>query len=399
MNISYFFCGNAIVSVPLDKAAELLNLCMYYGINYTDFKACDDSVRLRFRLSSLKKLLPEAEARGICAQVISSSGIPVILSRYKHRYGIIVGFILAVALVFASQKIVWHIDVVGNERITSSEICAMLKDQGFGVGTYIPSVNTDRIENKILIDSDTVSWIAINISGTSATVEIREQDGPVEELVSLRPANLVASKSGLIEEVRIYRGLATVAKGSYVEAGDLLVSGLFDSERVGFRFTRAAGSVLARTTTEYFIEIPYEYTKKEYTGAEYYEKYLNFFDFSIKISKNSGNDEGFYDKIDIVENCCLPDGTQTPLSLRKVKYIEYENVKAYRSESEAESLAYFELSRTLADIADDSIIIRKQITPIIKDESFALQCTVVAIENIARISEFDVDTGIVDGKE
>ena len=102
MNISYFFCGSAIVGVPLDKAAELLNLCMYYGITYTDFKVCDDIVRLRFRLSSLKKLLPEAETRGICAQVISCSGIPVILSRYKHRYGIIVGFILAVALVFAS---------------------------------------------------------------------------------------------------------------------------------------------------------------------------------------------------------------------------------------------------------------------------------------------------------
>ena len=395
MNISYFLCGYALVSVDLCDAAEFMNLCMLKNIPYADFKVCGDRLCVKLRLAALKKLLAEAEKSDLKILVEKRGGVPIFFSKYKNRYGVFFGVLASLALIFLSQNIVWNVDVIGNENITACEVSAKLRDYGFGVGSYIPAVNTDKIENKMLIDYDAISWISINIKGTVATVEIREYREPYEE-VSVRPANLVAAKSGLVEEVRIYKGNVLVSKGKYVEKGDLLVSGLYDSERVGFRFTRASGSVFAKTTTEYYVEIPYEYTKKEYTGEEYYEKYLNFFDFLIKISKNSRNDIVFYDKIDTVDSYCLPDGVQTPISVRTVRYIEYEEVNAYRTEEEAETLAYFELSRQLAEIADEAIIIRKQITPIVRDDSFALICRIVAIEDIALVSEFDVDMDIVE---
>ena len=235
-----------------------------------------------------------------------------------------------------------------------------------------------------------ISWMSINIIGTVAEVQIREyRDGSGGEDVTA-PANLVARKSGVVEEVRLLRGNLVVAEGRYVEKGQLLVSGLYDSLQEGIRYTRASGQVFAKTMEEFYVEIPYEYEKKCYTGVEYYDKYLNFFDYSINILKNSGKEGVFYDKIDIVENYMLWDGNETPFGTTTVKYLEYETVEVTRTQEEAEELAYFELSEKLAAAAEGGTLIKKTVVPIQLKDSFALLCSVIIIEDIAEVREFEV---------
>ena len=182
-----------------------------------------------------------------------------------------------------------------------------------------------------------------------------------------------------------------VGAGKYVNKGDLLVSGLFDSVQEGFRFTRASGEVFARTVEEFIIEIPYEYEGKEYTGVEYCDKYLIFFDYSMNILKNSGKDDALYDKINIVENCSLFGMIKTPLKIRKERYLEYSTVWKTRSPESAELLAYFELESKLSSLSSSATLIKKSITPYQREDRFILHCTIVLIENIAQTKEFDVD--------
>lgn len=393
MNIAYFLLGSVKISADYENATALLNLCMYLSIPYTEFRTAPDRVTMRLRLFAFRKLKREATARGIEYKIEKKDGIPVMLARYKYRFGIFVGALLSVVMVITAQSFVWNIEVTGNEKLTSAEVKEILKQHGFGVGSYIRNVDTDVIENQILLDSDTVSWIAINISGTTANIELREREAPKSESVSLKPANLIARKSGIVEEVRIYRGNCVVGAGKFVRKGELLVSGLYDSVQVGFRYTRASGEVIARTVEEFYIEIPYEYDGKVYTGEEYCDKYLIFFDYSINIYKNSRKNGEFYDKISIVEDCVLPGGVKTPFALRSESYLEYENVTLHRTPKEAEELAYFELESRLADMAEGSTLIQKTVTPYIRDDRFMLHCVLVIIEDIAEVSEFDVVLG------
>ncbi len=400
MNTVNFFLGKVKIKADFENITALLNLCMYYKIPYSDFMTAEDGVSLSFTAPNYKKVKKEAFEREIKFEIAEKKGLPFIFERYKYRHGIVLGIILAIALVIVSQRFVWSVDVKGNESLTSAEILSLLKDEGFGIGSYIPTANTDRIENKMLIDTELISWMSINIIGTHAEVQIREYERQNNKLnESVLAANIVASKSGIIEDVRVYQGNVVVSAGTYVEKGDLLVSGLYDSERVGFRYTRASGEIMARTTSEFLIKIPYEYVTYEYTGEQYYDKYLNFFDYSINISKNSGKEGVFYDKIDMVEKCCLFDCIDTPFSLHTVKYSEYVEKTAYRTEAEAEELAYFELSKKLSEMADDSIILRKTIIPRAEEDGYSVFCTVVAIENIAETSEFEVDLNIIGDEE
>ena len=391
MNPGYFFLGSVKIFTDYDNAAPLLNLCMYYCIPYTHFTTVSGGVELIFRYSAFKKFKSEADARGIAFTILKKRGLPALIDRYKLRIGAFAGILIAIFLVVASQSVIWDIDVVGNESITTSQIRELLREEGFFVGCYIPSANTDKIETRIMLKSDLISWMSINIKGTVAEVQVRENVKAEDDDSAKKPANLVASKDGIIEEVRIFRGTVTVSPGQPVGKGTLLVSGFYEGERVGVMYTRASGQVFARTTSEYYIEIPFEYEGKCYTGEEYYDNYLIFFDYLINISKNSGKDGALYDKIDIVENFCLPGGVETPFGIKTVKYAAFETVTLTRTAEEAEELAYFELSRRLSEDATDGIIVSKTVTPIVKEDSFAILCKIEIIEDIAAVSEFEVD--------
>ncbi len=391
MNISYYLLGSVTIFADFDNITSILNLCMCKSIAYTDFYTGKDGVTLRFRLAEFKKIKREAEGHGISFTVLKRSGIPVILEKYKLRVGLFLGIIISAVLIFFANRFIWDIEVTGNEDLTSKDVKSYLSRYGISVGSYIPRTNTDKIENRILINSDRISWISINIIGTVAHVEIREREEPTAESVMTKPANLVAKKSGIIEEVRLFRGKAVVGAGRYVNKGELLVSGLFDSVQVGFRYTRAAGEVYARTVEEFYIEIPYEYEGKCYTGEEYSNKYLNFFDNSMNISKKCGNEGSLYDKIYIVENYSLFDNLLTPFSITTERYLEYETVSMMRTPEVAEELAYFALEERLSGMAEETVIIKKTVTPLARDDRFLLHCTLVLIENIAELSEFEVE--------
>ena len=391
MEILLFLLGGVTLRADFCCGTAILNVCMYYGIQYVKLKTLENGIEIKMRLSEFKRLKKLCEERDIGYEVVKEQGIPVILSRYRKRYGIALGVLLAIAGIIAAHQFVWSIEVEGNSSLTSAEVKALMAEHGFSAGSLISSANTDRIENAIMIDSSRISWMSINIIGTVAHVQIRENQAAPPKDTSTKPANLVAKKAGMVEEMRLFRGNAVVSAGRYVEKGQLLVSGLFDSQQLGFRYTRAAGMVMARTEEQFVIEIPYEYEQKVYTGQEYCEKYLNFFDFSINILKKGNKKGQFYDKIDIVEDCDLFGIIRTPFSKATVKYMEYETAMATRSEDEALTLAYRRLDELLGDVAEQRVVVKKTVSTVIGKDSVMLICTVVSIENIAEVAEFEVD--------
>ena len=113
----------------------------------------------------------------------------------------------------------------------------------------------------------------------------------------------------------------------------------------------------------------------------------------MNISKKGGNEGGFYDKIDIVEDYSILGVIDTPFSLKTERYLEYETVSVTRTPEEAEELAYFSLECRLAALAEDTVLIKKTVTPMARDDRFMLHCVIVLIENIAQTSEFEVELG------
>ena len=264
MNVALYLRGNCTLSIPSDSRTEAMNLCMQMGLQYANFCWCEDgSIRFSCYTSSAKRFLSVCKAKSITAEIIEYRGLPRLLKAMALRKGLIVGTFLSLTLIILSGLFVWDVQVSGNVTLTEGDVIEELRACGFGVGSYLTNLRVREIENRVLIASEHIGWISINIDGTVAHVQIIEQiaENAVgdENLTSMKPANLIAMCDGQIEYLELYRGNAVVTTGQAVKKGELLVSGLYDSLTGGIRFTRAAGRVMARTEHTIRVEIPFCY--------------------------------------------------------------------------------------------------------------------------------------------
>ena len=390
MKAVYFLQGYAILRFAREYAEQVLNLCMRYGVVYLDGGSDSEYLRLCLRTGHAKRLCVQAEHRGIAFEVEKKGGVPQLFRRLLARPGLIAGALCALCVIVASECFVFDIRVTGNQTLTSSEVKQLLQQEGFGLGTFIPGVDTDRLENRVMLNSDRIAWLSVNIRGNVANVELVEQRLP-NPIPALLPAHVVAARSGEVVAVEMYRGNVLVSAGQQVQKGEILIAGVYDSQTLGFRFTRASGKVLARTVHEFEVFVPYEYEKKVYTGEILEKKSIFFFSFPIKVFESTGNWGMVCDKIDIVDNFSLWAKVDLPLYVHTERYLPYQTERATHSSEAALLLAHREMNEKLAHLLQEGELLDKRIDTEIGDEGVTLRATVTCIVDIAAQQEFALD--------
>ena len=390
MNPSYHILGYAVVRVDRTHAERVLNLCMHGGIVYLDGGSDGEGLRLCLRTGYARRLCEMLAQADVPFSIEKRGGLPQVLRRLARRPGLVLGALCALALIVASECFVFDIRVSGNSTLTEREVKELLAAQGFAEGTFIPRLDTDQLENRVMLSTDKIGWLSVNIRGNVANVELVEQRLP-DPAPLRKPAHIVAAHSGEIVAVELYRGNVLVRAGQQVGKGEILIAGVYDSAATGFRFTRAFGKVLARTVHTFTVEIPYEYEKKVYTGEVFEKKSLNFFNFPIKLCESTGKCGTVYDTIYIVENCSPVAGAELPLEICTERYLPYRMQTAYRDPEAALVLAYRELSEQIADTLSDGELLEKRIYTEIGESGVVLRAEVICIADIAAVQEFEID--------
>ena len=308
--------------------------------------------------------------------------------------GIIAGLACALVCFFYSAGLVWDIRIDGATRVDEQRLLAVFNECGLKVGARLRDIDADVLENQILILSDDISWVSINLSNNVANVEIRELDyAPPSEYGDALYSNVVAVQNGVIVEFEDVSGQIVTEIGEAVCRDQLLISGIVGGEGLPTRLTNAHGRVLAEVEEVIEIKIPQKYIKKETKNNVKTEKSLFFFKNEIKFFSNSGNLPPFYDTINIVENFNTINGKKLPLGIKSVKYIEYESIELTRTKDEMRSLAYSELYRHIDLYYSDVEILSRSISFVEDDSQATLVCTLSCIKNIAQIKEIVVERG------
>ena len=389
MKSPLFLFGYRRFETDQAHAAALLNLCLQESLTLTGFETTEDgNIRFCVGLRAGRRLFRACRREGVPVRS-AVGGFPRFFLRFLRRKGLIAGLAFGIFLLILSQKFVWSVRITGNERMTAGEIRQTLAKEGLEVGGYLPRLNLGRIETQTLLDVPDLSWIAIYMDGTVANVQVTERAQAPEN--SSKPANLIAARDGQIEELELYRGNAVVKVGDPVLAGELLVSGVYDSQTLGYRFTRAAGRVLARTEREICIEIPLFYEEKVYEKSIRGKTVLQFFKFSFNFFKNSRKAP---DSCDIIEVTTGKDWLglhDLPVSLSQTVYRPYVLQTVSRTAEEALEQAYGELEDRLGALSPEIQLLEKRISTEIGEQSLLLKCKLVCVENIAVQEEFEIN--------
>lgn len=392
MKSSSFLFGYSIFSIPKNEIEKLINLCNAQGLGFGDIKIEDDSDFASFSVPLLqeRRLLREAKKCSLDTELIGRRGIPALIIRYRRRAGLLVGAILTAIIFSITSGLVWDIRIEGSDKVNKEKITASLAECGFSVGTKIDGLDTAKLENRMLIVCDEISWISVNIKGTVASVVVRGAEYPLHEEKEPLCSNVIASQGGKIVGFEDIRGDICVRVGDEVSKGQVLISGVAGDEGEPLRLMASKGRVLAEVEEEIKIEIPEKYQKKITKKVEIGEKYLIFFKNAIKIFSNSRNSTSTYDKIEVIENLYTKNGKKMPFAQKTVKYVEYEYITATRSDEEMQALAEQKLFRHINENLEGAEILSRSISAKNADGRYILTCKIKCIKNIAEQREVEI---------
>lgn len=324
------------VAVPEESIRAVLTVMIKENIPFGKVSLCGDGYVFSARAKDAPRI------RGIAGRVgagieITPTGILPILKKYRRRIGFAMGAALLAAALIISSRFVWDVKITGNERVPTDEIESSLAAHGLVLGARKSSLDVGEICRKMTVGDGGISWISINLRGTVAEVEVRETT-EAELETAAEPSNLIAAHDGLIVSVVSYGGKSEVRAGQTVKKGDILVSGVIDSEALGYRLVRARGEVMASVTKRFSASVPLESTEKTATGNVKTSKSVKIFSKTAELFKKTNISFEKYDTIEKTERLEL-FGVRLPVSVTTVTYVELYDSPITLTEDEARVIA------------------------------------------------------------
>lgn len=364
---------------------RVLNICAEYGIVFWDLR-WESPVAFTFTLARRDwKRLRKLSKRIDCDMTaVSWKGTPFFLGRLRHRYALWIGAVLCAIALFYCSFFIWDFEVEGNETVSREEILRVLEKYGIGFGTYGAGINSFELRNYILLEIPELSYIAVNVQGCRAYVQVRERVVAPEIVSRRKPGNTIAAKDALVTEIQPWDGEKQVLPGTMVQEGQLLISGVVQNDFAGVRYLRGMGRVYGRTWYALECRVPLKVQEKVYTGEEKVrrallveKKRINFY-FSSSFSGDT------YDKITTWDKWRLPGGVPLPITTVTERLREYTLQETERSQEEALRIADTVLTARLHGYLSEGEVVSRELTSRVEGDMLVVTLSAECYEQIGK---------------
>lgn len=374
--------GYVVFSFSNGFVSGFVDECYQNKINIHDVKNTPKGIVAICSSSEYKKLHTIAHHNGGIVKIERKRGLLFPFLAIQKRAGLLAGALAFVVIINTLTGFVWNIDVVGNNRIKTEQIKSFFAQNGLHEGVHWHSFDHDQLENLMMASFDDCAWVHINRFGTTARIEINE--------ATLKPdiddnngyANLISNRDGIVVKIDIRRGWKVVNVGDAVTKGDLLVSGVFESEIAKRNvFSKATGRVIARVVEPINITVSRTQKHRVFTDKKTY-KMLYFFGLKLGISGRKGCANTTDYSYLRLNGKNLPIGIATTVSQ---KYVDSDYVL---NDNELNELVNKELEERLKNDFSDAEIEKQNIKISLDFDSGNAVGTVVVLENIAEQIKF-----------
>ncbi|MBQ9756891.1 MAG: sporulation protein YqfD [Clostridia bacterium] len=371
---------------------RFLNICMRREIYLWNVKR-----RGKHRISAcisirgFRLLRPIAKKTKTQIKIVKRHGLPFVLHRYRHRKAAFLGLFLFFAVLWYLSSHIMGISISGNSRITTEEIEQNLKSFGVYRGAPVSQIDSETVKNQLMISLDELSWVGVSIKGSRAYIEIKERlDTKLLEDSSI-PCDIVADRDGTILLLEVKDGQTMVKVNQFVTEGDLLVSGLVDSEKVGMRYVHAFGEIFAQTSYKKSGEYSLDFVEKIYSGETKNRYTLTALGKRVPLFNTKKSPFEHYDKEEKITEHHSPLSFLPSVFVKKETYTEYTPKKKARTAEETLAFAEKELSALLdREIQEDTEILDKKVTwQEAGDKRLTVTVEYLCREDIARQRKID----------
>ena len=346
--------GNVSVRVESPFPERVLNLCAVHDVPFWDLKWLD---AVTFTVSTTRRglrRLRQVVGAECTVTVCRESGAPHFLRKFRRRYALWCGLAAFVLLLFGGNLFIWEFRVTGNQTVPDETILRALEDYGITVGSPGMHIDQENLRNHVLLELSDLSWLVVNVKGCVGHVQVVERQRPPEIVDDTDTTNVVASRPGLVTKVEALDGKAQVAAGSTVTEGQLLISGVVDSQRTGVRFLHGMGNVWARTWYDLSVMVPLSVDGHSAVERKTTRLALNFGKHRIKIYGKGSMLGADCDKIIHYSGVSLPGGLRLPITVVKEETVRYTDMPVQRAAADARAEGEALLLRLLEEQMTDT---------------------------------------------
>lgn len=367
---------------------RVLNICAEHAIVFWDL-TWESAVAFTFTMTRRDwKRLRRFSRRLDCEmEALSWKGTPFFLGRLRHRYGLWITLSFCALALLLGSFFVWDYDIEGNETVSDLEIMRALEAEGVTFGSFGFAVDSFRLRNDILLRMPQLSYIAVNVRGCRAYVQVREAVPAPEIVDQRRPGNTVAAKDGLITAIQPYGGEKMVLPGTTVKEGQLLISGVVENDFAGARYLRGMGRVYGRTWYTLQCQVPLVAAEKSHTGDEIVRRALLLGKKRINLYFNSSISGDTCDKMITWKQCTLPGDVPLPVTVVTETLRSYGLREEKRPEQDALALAKAVLLERLEGCMEEGEILTQQYDSQIKGDTLLVTLTAECEEQIGKFVE------------
>jgi len=206
--------GEVRIRVMSDFPERVLNLCAARQIALWDVTWVSSAEFVcTLSHSDWRRLRRAAEKLDCTLTAESRRGMPFFLRWIRGRRALAVSMTVCALGLLAGTFFIWEFEIEGNRTVSDREILRALEKNGVKLGTFGFSVDGDDLRNHVLLDLPELSWIAVNVTGCRAHVQVRERIEPPEIVDRREPSNIVARRDGLVLRIRTLAGERAVLPG------------------------------------------------------------------------------------------------------------------------------------------------------------------------------------------
>lgn len=305
-----------------------------------------------------------------------------VINIYKYLIGfIIIGIIV---LIFLSN-VIFNVEVIHNDKNLRNFIINELENYNIKKYKFKKSYNEiQNMKNDILNKyQDKIEWLEIEEKGTSYIIRVEPRIIPNNE-VSYEKQNVVASKSAVIKKIIAKSGEVVKNLNSYVNKGDIIISGnIYLNEEIKDTI-KADGIAYGEVWYNVKVEYPYVYSEiKE--KSNYQDVYvLKIFDREIEFTFNKFKDKKIEENV-ILQNNILP------IYLVKQRQQELETISLLLTSEEAKDKAIEEAIKKMNETLDgeEKIIDYKVLNFDIEEDKVILDVFFTVYEDITSYSKIE----------
>ena len=355
--------GQTVVEVACATPERVVNLCAAGGVPFWNVRWLT-AERLRFTTTRsgerrLREIMAELDAE---VSVVERSGAPELWRRVRRRY-VLLGAAALLPLVLAvSAGRIWGFEVSGNDTVATPEILQALERCGVAVGTRGVGLDQDDLRNRVLPLLPDVVYLAVNVRGCTAHVQVVERTRPPHLYRDSDVQNVVAARDGLITKIEALDGVTCVQVGDTVQAGQVLLGGVADSPR-GCRYMRAHGRIRARTWYCWTVPVPLDVCEKTGEEGAVTRVAVDIGRQRIKLYAGGSVLPVDCDKITEYRGLRLPFGLRLPVTLAVEKTVTHTVYEGQRAEDDARAEGQHQLLAQLRQtIGEDGAILQTDVS-------------------------------------